>query len=188
MTFFAESTVTDNTKNGIKVDGVNATPMSTEKLSKKSSKMVQNEVQSHTAPKTPVKLLDTKIETKLMDLAPEIEEFENMGYISGDDGYAIQQAIQPPAPIITEAASEEELEPVSNPAPLAANMQQQNLVSQSAVTLETNTVLGDTKPSISDEKTNTVSESVFINQDSNEVMGKFNLKFGKLSAYLETQS
>ena len=171
--------MTDNTKNGIKVDGVNATtPMSTEKLSKKSSKMVQNEVQSHTgAPKTPVKLLDTKIETKLMDLAPEIEEFENMGYISGDDGYAIQQAIQPPAPIITEAASEEELEPVSNPVPLAANMQQQqNLVSQSAVTLENNTVLGDTKPSISDEKTNTVSESVLINQDSNEVMGKFNFR------------
>ena len=173
--FFAESTVTDNTKNGIKVDGVIA-PMSTEKLSKKSLKMVQNEVQSHTAPKTPVKLLDTKIETKLMDLAPEIEEFENMGYISGDDGYAIQQAIQPPAPIITEAASEEELEPVSNPAPLAANMQQQNLVSQSAVTLETNTVLGDTKPSISDEKTNTVSESVLINQDSNEVVGKFSFE------------
>ena len=163
----------DNTKNGIKIDGVNVPPMSTEKLSKKSSKMVHNEV---TAPKTPVKLVDTKIETKLMDLAPEIEEFENMGYISGDDGYNIQQAIQPPAPIITEAASEEELEPVSNPAPLAANMQQQNLVSQSAVTLENNTVLGDTKPSISDEKTNTVSESVLINQDSNEVMGKLNFR------------
>ena len=40
-----------------------------------------------------------------------------MGYISGDEGYAMDKAIQPPAPIITEAASEEELEPVSNPAP-----------------------------------------------------------------------
>ena len=40
------------------------------------------------------------------------DEFENMGYISGDEGYAPVKAIQPPAPIMTEAASEEELEPV----------------------------------------------------------------------------
>ena len=39
------------------------------------------------------------------------DEFENMGYISGDEGYA-DKSFQPPAPIITQAASEEELEPV----------------------------------------------------------------------------
>ena len=37
-----------------------------------------------------------------------------MGYISGDDGYS-DKAIQPPAPIITQAASEEELEPIPPP-------------------------------------------------------------------------
>merc|ERR1712183_72999 len=42
------------------------------------------------------------------------DEFENMGYISGDDGYT-DKAIQPPAPIITQAASEEELEPIPPP-------------------------------------------------------------------------
>ena len=42
------------------------------------------------------------------------DEFENMGYISGDDGYS-DKAIQPPAPIITQAASEEELEPIPPP-------------------------------------------------------------------------
>ena len=41
------------------------------------------------------------------------DEFENMGYISGDEGYA-EKSFQPPAPILTQAASEEELEPVIN--------------------------------------------------------------------------
>merc|ERR1712238_89460 len=60
-----------------------------------------------------------KIESKESSKSAE-DEFENMGYISGDEGYtAMDKAIQPPAPIITEAASEEELEPVSNPVPLA---------------------------------------------------------------------
>ena len=96
--------VIDSVKNGIKVDGIT---MPVEKSSKKSSKS-QNTVQ----PKTPVKMaVETTVESKLMT---EIEEFENMGYISGEEGYNMGAtgAIQPPAPIITEAASEEELEPV----------------------------------------------------------------------------
>ena len=57
------------------------------------------------------------------------DEFENMGYISGDEGYA-DKAIQPPAPIITEAASEEELEPVQE---IPALMSNETHVEQKAV-------------------------------------------------------
>merc|ERR1719331_3117370 len=86
--------------------------------------------------------------------------FENMGYISGDEGYtAMDKAIQPPAPIITEAASEEELEPVSNPVPLAIQS-----TPQSASASEANAVL-ETKPSISDDKSLNITESVLTNEE-----------------------
>ena len=80
------------------------------KLSSKTNNQETNK--NETVISKPKSVETTKIETKESSKSAE-DEFENMGYISGDEGYtAMDKAIQPPAPIITEAASEEELEPV----------------------------------------------------------------------------
>ena len=82
----------------------------TKKLSSKTNNQETNK--NETVISKPKSVETTKIETKESSKSAE-DEFENMGYISGDEGYtAMDKAIQPPAPIITEAASEEELEPV----------------------------------------------------------------------------
>ena len=83
----------------------------TKKLSSKTNNTQENN-KNETVISKPKSVETTKIETKESSKSAE-DEFENMGYISGDEGYtAMDKAIQPPAPIITEAASEEELEPV----------------------------------------------------------------------------
>ena len=82
----------------------------TKKLSSKTNNQENNK--NETVISKPKSVETTKIETKESSKSAE-DEFENMGYISGDEGYtAMDKAIQPPAPIITDAASEEELEPV----------------------------------------------------------------------------
>ena len=113
----SESAVAIIDKKGPTVPQIPTLPPTTqtvEKPPKKLSSKTNNQEtnKNETVISKPKSVETTKIETKESSKSAE-DEFENMGYISGDEGYtAMDKAIQPPAPIITEAASEEELEPV----------------------------------------------------------------------------
>ena len=113
----SESAVAIIDKKGPTVPQIPSLPPTTqtvEKPPKKLSSKTNNQEtnKNETVISKPKSVETTKIETKESSKSAE-DEFENMGYISGDEGYtAMDKAIQPPAPIITEAASEEELEPV----------------------------------------------------------------------------